>query len=215
MPETKPRSFKRLKRVLVVAATIVILLFLVGYLYLRQDKFGQNPGGDRLALMRKSPHFKDGHFLNLSDTPEIAEGYTMAGVMYKYFFKGSQRKRPIDILVSVKNDLHAIPPDEDVLVWFGHSSYYIQIDGKRFLMDPVFSGNASPIPGTNTAFAGTDAYTVDDLPEIDYLIISHDHYDHTDYETLIALQPKTKHVICGLGVGSHFEHWGYSKDVIV
>ncbi|MEO5979809.1 MAG: MBL fold metallo-hydrolase, partial [Chryseolinea sp.] len=42
-----------------------------------------------------------------------------------------------------------------------------------------------------------------------------DHYDHTDYETLIALQPKTKHVICGLGVGSHFEHWGYSKDVIV
>src|SRR5690606_11939984 len=65
--------------------------------------------------------------------------------------------------------------DKDLLVWFGHSSYFIQIDGKRILVDPVFSGNASPIPGTVKAFNGTDIYTVADLPEIDYLFISHDH----------------------------------------
>jgi len=102
-----------------------------------------------------------------------------------------------------------------VLIWFGHSSYFIQIDGKRILVDPVFSGNASPLPGTVKSFKGTDAYNIADLPEINYLFISHDHYDHVDYSTLIALKNKTKKVICGLGVGSHFEHWGYTADQII
>ena len=215
MSETKPRSFRRLKRILVIIGVIIVLLFVVGFIYVRQDKFGSNPSGARLAIVQKSPHFKDGQFVNFSNTPEIAEGYSTIGVMYEFIFKGSPRKRPIDILPSIKNDLHAIPLKEDVLVWFGHSSYYIQIDGKRFLMDPVFSGNASPIPGTNTSFAGTDVYSVDDLPDIDYLIISHDHYDHTDFETLTKLRPKIKYVICGLGVGAHFDKWGYSKDAII
>ena len=102
------------------------------------------------------------------------------------------------------------------LVWFGHSSYLIQIDGKRILVDPVFSGNISPVPiYTNKSFKGTDRYSVEDLPYIDYLFISHDHYDHLDYETIVKLRSKTKNVICGLGVGAHFEHWGYSSDNII
>lgn len=101
------------------------------------------------------------------------------------------------------------------LVWFGHSSYFIQLDGKRILVDPVFSGNASPIPRTATSFQGTDIYTVADLPDIDYLFISHDHYDNVDYETLIALKDKVQKVICGLGVGSHFEHWGWDNSKII
>ncbi|RZL17655.1 MAG: MBL fold metallo-hydrolase, partial [Pedobacter sp.] len=102
-----------------------------------------------------------------------------------------------------------LPLDSNVLVWFGHSSYFMQIDGKRILVDPVFSGNASPVPETVKAFKGTDRYKVEDLPAIDYLIISHDHYDHVDYETLTKLKNKTKKVICGLGVGADFEAWGY------
>ena len=114
----------------------------------------------------------------------------------------------------MKTDLLNLPIDRDILVWFGHSSYFMQIDGKRILVDPVFSGNASPIPRTTKSFNGTDVYGVEDLPEIDYLFISHDHYDHVDYETLVTLKDKTKKVICGLGVGSHFEHWGYDSSKI-
>ncbi len=91
----------------------------------------------------------------------------------------------------------------------------MQIDGKRILVDPVFSGNASPVPGTVKSFKGTDRYAVEDLPDIDYLFISHDHYDHVDYETLMKLKPKIKKVICGLGVGAHFEHWGYDTNKII
>ena len=90
-----------------------------------------------------------------------------------------------------------------------------QLDGKRILVDPVFSGNASPIPGTVVSFKGTERYKVEDLPNIDYLIISHAHYDHVDYESLIKLKSKTKKVICGLGVGADFEEWGYTVNDIL
>jgi L-ascorbate metabolism protein UlaG (beta-lactamase superfamily) len=79
----------------------------------------------------------------------------------------------------------------------------------------VFSGNASAIPGSTKSFKGTDVYTVDDLPEIDYMLISHDHYDHLDYETIRKLKGKVKKVICGLGVGTHLERWGFRADDII
>ncbi|HEY4154370.1 MAG TPA: MBL fold metallo-hydrolase [Puia sp.] len=110
----------------------------------------------------------------------------------------------------MKLDIHS-----DVLVWFGHSSYFIQLDGKRILVDPVFSGSASPFSFSVKAFEGTDIYTTDDIPVIDYLFISHDHWDHLDYETIIKLKPRVKKVICGLGTGEHLEYWGYHQDLII
>lgn len=138
----------------------------------------------------------------------------MTGIIYNQLFKKHPRSEPSRFIPSHKTDLLSLSEDENVLIWFGHSSYFIQLDGKKILVDPVFSGNASPIPGTLKAFTGTDIYSVDDLPEIDYLFISHDHYDHLDYQTIKQLKDKVKMVICGLGIGSHFERWGYSKDQI-
>ncbi|WP_317130433.1 MBL fold metallo-hydrolase [Pedobacter frigidisoli] len=165
--------------------------------------------------MKKSPNFKDGIFHNLNHTPELTEGYSLLGVIYDKLFGYHPRLSPVDSIPSQKVNLLNLPIDSNVLVWFGHSSYFIQLDGKRILVDPVFSGNASPIPGTVKAFKGTDRYKVEDLPNIDYLIISHDHYDHVDYETLIKLKAKTKKVICGLGVGADFEEWGYKPADIL
>lgn len=202
------------KRIVFVVFAMAAVLTLITLLYMRQDKFGKAPVNDRLTRMQKSPHFRNGKFYNLSETPELTEGNTLWGVAYKQFFEAAPRRRPEDVIPSVKSNLLTIPIDSNYLVWFGHSSYLIQLDGKRVLVDPVFSGNASPIPYTNTSFKGTDIYTVADLPEIDYLFISHDHYDHVDYETLLALKPKVKKVICGLGVGAHFEQWGYDPAVL-
>ncbi len=182
---------------------------------MRQAKFGKAPAGNRLSELQKSSNYKNGKFQNLSVTPELAEGYNIVGVTYNVLFNNEPRRKPGDTIPSIKTDLLNLPIDKDILVWFGHSSYFIQLDGKRFLVDPVFSGNASPIPGTVKSFNGTDIYTVDDIPEIDYLFISHDHYDHVDYPTLLGLKNKIKKVICGLGVGAHFEHWGYSPENII
>ena len=96
----------------------------------------------------------------------------------------------------------------------GHSSWFIQLGGKRILIDPVFSGHAAPFSFMNKAFDGTSIYRAEDMPEIDCLLISHDHWDHLDHPTVAALNSKVKQVICPLGVGAYFEYWGYPKNKI-
>jgi L-ascorbate metabolism protein UlaG (beta-lactamase superfamily) len=90
----------------------------------------------------------------------------------------------------------------------------MHLGGKRILIDPVFSAYAAPVSFVNKAFDGTNQYTAEDMPEIDYLLISHDHWDHLDYPTVTALKPKIKNVICGLGVGTYFEDWGFDPKLI-
>lgn len=209
------RSFRILKRITIIFLGLATLLAIIILFYMRSPKFGKAPSGARLEQMKKSPRYKNGQFENQHLTPTLTEGYSMPGLLYAQLFKKFPRRAPKAELPSIKTDLHTLPSDSNILVWFGHSSYFMQIDGIRFLIDPVFSGNASPIPGSVKAFKGTHTYQVSDMPEIDYLIISHDHYDHLDYETIIALKSKVKTVICGLGVGAHFEYWGYDAGKII
>ncbi|URM36657.1 MBL fold metallo-hydrolase [Flavobacterium anhuiense] len=194
---------------------LLVLIALVLYRFLNHPKFGKAPSGERLIQIQNSPQYKNGKFENQSFTPDLAEGASMAGVLFEFFFKKVERKIPTDLIPSIKTNLLELSSDQDILVWFGHSSYFIQLEGKRFLIDPVFSGNASPIPGTTKSFKGSDIYTVDDFPEIDYLLITHDHYDHLDYDTILKLKPKTKKIITALGVGSHLEFWGFPSEKII
>ncbi|MFV0540201.1 MAG: MBL fold metallo-hydrolase [Aestuariibaculum sp.] len=183
---------------------------------MQQPKFGKAPHGKRLELIKQSPHYNNAKdvFENIHHTPTLTEGYSMLDVLSNQFFKSHPDQIPTESIPSVKTNLKALDLNNDILVWFGHSSYLLQIEGIRFLIDPVFSGNASPIPESVKAFKGSNIYTVEDMPNIDYLLISHDHYDHLDYKTIIGLKDKVKQVICGLGVGSHFEYWGYNPDII-
>ncbi|PIF34686.1 L-ascorbate metabolism protein UlaG (beta-lactamase superfamily) [Flavobacterium sp. 9] len=194
---------------------IIFLLATITYLYLQLSQFGENPSGKRLVEIEKSAHFKNDRFNNLVERPTLSEGYTMLGEMYSVVFKEYPRREPKDSLPSVRTDLKNIPLNSNALVWFGHSSVFMQLEGKKILIDPVFSGKASPLPWGVSAYKGSDIYTVADMPEIDYLFISHDHYDHLDYETIIGLKDKVKHVVCGLGVGAHFERWSYKPEQII
>jgi len=190
-------------------------MILVGFVIMQQPKFGIQSMGERLERIRKSPNYKNGSFQNQSPTPIMTDGVSSFSVGKEFIFGKKERVSPVDEIPSIKTNLINLEKDKDVLVWFGHSSYFIQIDGKKILVDPVLSGHASPFSFSIKAFKGSDPYTTDDIPEIDYLIITHDHWDHLDYETILKLKPKIKRVICGLGTGAHFEHWGYSKNIIV
>ena len=197
-----------------IILTITILLFLFVVIYLQHPVFGKAPGAARRKLIAESTNYKNGKFQNAEFTPVITEGYSMSSVLYNFIFKKIPRVRPSGSIPSIKTELNNLDSSQDVLVWFGHSSYFIQLNGKRFLVDPVFSGNASPIPKSNKSFPGSDIYSSDDMPEIDYLLISHDHYDHLDYATIIKLKPKISNIICGLGVGEHFERWKFDSSII-
>src|SRR5690554_1020903 len=135
--------------------------------------FGKSPAGKRLERMKQSSHYRNGQFHNINHTPALTEGTSYFKVLFQFLFNKTINRYPVERLPTIKTDLSKLPKDENLLIWFGHSSYYLQIDGKRILVDPVLSGNASPIPGTNRAFAGTNLYTVDDIPKIDHLFITH------------------------------------------
>src|SRR5690606_9093147 len=124
-----------------------------GIIFLQQDTFGAKPGDARLERIKKSKNFKNGAFQNQSYTPTLAKGYNYVGVLYDFLIKKKENLTPTDSLPFVKTNLKSLPP-ADVLIWFGHSSYLMQLEGKTFLVDPVFSGYASPIKGTNKAFKG-------------------------------------------------------------
>lgn len=198
-----------------VTASLLILVSTTTAYILNQTKFGKAPSGKRLERIKKSVNYKDGSFQNQSITPVMAEGVSYFAVGKEFLFGKRIRVTPVDNIPSTKTDLLHLDINQNVLVWFGHSSYFIQIDGKRILVDPVLSGAASPFSFSIKAFKGADRYTTDDIPEIDYLFISHDHWDHLDYETVMKLKPKIKKIICGLGVGEDFEYWGFEKNSII
>lgn len=199
-----------------IVLMIIILVFVVGInVFMQQEQFGKRPSGMRLELIKNSPNYKNNAFQNLSHTPSLTEGVSMVSVLSEFLFKKNEFKKPNQNIPTAKTDLLHLNPLENVVVWFGHSSYFIQIDGKKILVDPVLSENASPLSFTTKAFEGTNIYTTDDFPEIDYLFISHDHWDHLDYKTILKLKSKIKTIICGLGTGAHFEHWGFDNDSII
>lgn len=182
---------------------------------LNQEKFGTHPAGERLARIQASPNHSNGEFHNTVSTAMLAEGQSTAKILWSNLFSDKSRLRPETPLPTVRSDLKSLDPGADLLIWLGHSSYYIHLGGKRILVDPIFSDHGAPFSFLNKTFPGTDLYSAGDMPEIDYLVISHDHWDHLDYATVSALQPGVKNVIMPLGVGAHFEHWGYPKKKLL
>ena len=202
-------------RRLLLGYTAVIAILVIGVnVFLHEPLFGSLPAGERLSRIEQSPNYAGGEFRNQLDTPLHTAGSSELSIWTDNLFGEKGKPRPSGALPSVKTDLKALDINQDLVIWLGHSSYFVQLAGKRILIDPVFSTNAAPIPLANEAFEGTSLYSVDDVPQIDVLLISHDHYDHLDYPTVIALRSKVNHVVAGLGVGAHFEAWGYAKGQI-
>lgn len=177
--------------------------------------FGKLPSGERLERIKKSPNYRNGSFQNLTPTQMLAEGASYPKMLVDFFSKGIGRE-PVDVLPSVKTDLKSLAPDKTSIVWFGHSSYFIKLNGKNILIDPVFSERASPFQFIGKkAYPVQTPYTLDDFPEqLDLVILTHDHYDHLDYHTIRRLHPRVKAFYTSLGVGSHLEYWGVNRSKI-
>jgi L-ascorbate metabolism protein UlaG (beta-lactamase superfamily) len=190
-----------------------VVLVLGVALFMRQPQFGRAPAGIRLRRVQNSPNYRDGAFQNLNPTPQLAEGVSPLDILRSYI-KPAKNRQPDRPLPSVRTNLEALPSGVSTLVWFGHSSYLVRMAGKTILVDPVFSGSASPVSFFGKNYGGSNVYSVADLPEIDALLITHDHYDHLDYDTITRLRSKVKQVVTSLGVGAHLEKWGYASEQI-
>lgn len=174
--------------------------------------FGKLPVGSRLEKIKKSHNYKHGAFQNVNQTSVMSENTSIFKMLRDFYNKPSTTE-PSSALPTVKSDLKK-PVAQTTFNWFGHSSYFIRTPEFNILVDPVMSGNASPVSLFAKSFPGTDIYTVDDFPQIDILLITHDHYDHLDYKTILKLKNKTKRIITSLGVGQHLEYWGIRSEMI-
>jgi L-ascorbate metabolism protein UlaG (beta-lactamase superfamily) len=150
-------------------------------------------------------------FENLSFTPQLAEGHTLFSA-FRAFFSKPKTTVPGSVLPSVKTDLKTYYSKKPSLTWFGHSSYLIHCDGINILVDPVLSGYASPFSFTIKAFKGTDIYKPADMPPVDWLILTHNHYDHLDIHALQQLAGKTKAYILPSGVSGNLESLHIKPD---
>jgi L-ascorbate metabolism protein UlaG (beta-lactamase superfamily) len=208
------RRRKIMLTVLVSFASLVIILGIVGAVFLHLPKFGALSSGARLERIKASPNYRDGAFQNLIYTPRGMEDGSSFFSSLLEFLRPKKRITPSAPIPSVKvPDLGGLP--DGSLLWFGHSAFLIKLGGKTFLFDPTLSENASPFSWMTKAFEGTKDYKPEDLPKIDYLLISHDHWDHLDYPTVMAIKERTSNVVCPLGVGAHFEKWGFGQENLI
>lgn len=132
------------------------------------------------------------------------------------FFKERKNAQPNFKLPEVKPDMEKFLQDDGELktIWFGHSSFLLNMNGKIILVDPVFSNAASPVSFAVNRFQAP-ILSLEELPEIDYILISHDHYDHLDMESIKFFKDKKTPFITPLGVGSHIEGWGIAANRII
>jgi L-ascorbate metabolism protein UlaG (beta-lactamase superfamily) len=174
----------------------------------------KNPYGEELKKVQSSSHYQNGIFQNVEPTPMMREGGSYPQMLLD-FLKKSPLIKPSRTLPNIKADLHAMHGNQvPEVVWFGHSSYLIAHQGKTILVDPVLVGGASPVSFIGGGFPGTAPYSAEDIPTIDLLVLTHDHYDHLSYKTLEVLKKKIRAIVAPTGVASHLEYWGFDSSII-
>lgn len=189
---------------------ILTLLVLSVYGFVHSEKFGALPSGERLARIQKSVNYQKGAFQNLQQTDQFTSEDNPLLTMLKGLFQKDPNIAPKNRIPVVKTALSQLPMDKNLYVWFGHSGYLLIVDGKRYLIDPTLV-SASPVWFFGKAFAGLDYFKPEHIPPVDVLIISHDHWDHLDFETVQAIKERVGKVVMPLGVDAHFERWGWDS----
>jgi len=181
------------------------------------DVVGGKPAGERLARMQRSPNYRDGEFHN-SDTTRYGLEGSASSSMKRWLFGPEVRHPPAPIpTIALTRASFATPPASGLrATWLGHSTVLVEIDGMRVLFDPVWAKRASPSSLVGPKRFFDVPLPIDQVPDLDAVIASHDHYDHLDRGVVKALakaQPKTRFIV-PLGVGAHLEKWGVAPGRI-
>ena len=193
-------------------------IFIVGLLSLSAcSAFGKDPEGKHLEKIQSSPHFDKEKDSFVNRRPDILstmrEGQSMFKLTLEFLFGGQKHRSPSEKLPEVKPDVEEFLKKSDKLkfIWFGHSTFLINFDETIILFDPIFSTAASPVSFAVKRFQ-PPVLKLEELPEIHYIVISHDHYDHLDMETIQFFKNKKTKFITPLGVTSHIKEWGVEAE---
>ena len=194
----------------------ILLVAVVAFTSL-SPQLGGTPTDQEKAAYAKSGHYQDGQFVNLLPTRQLTGGSTM-GVMWNFFFHkapdaappGPLPQQPLDSLAIVRKT-----PEMVRVTWFGHSASLLEIAGQNILLDPMLSVKMGPVSwATPKRYNPALAIDPAKLPYIAAVLISHDHYDHLDYETITKIKDKVGQFYVPLGIGPHLRAWGVPRNRI-
>ncbi|WP_459209134.1 MBL fold metallo-hydrolase [Aquimarina rhabdastrellae] len=196
-----------------IALFIIAYMLFVGY----YPTFGGDISEKRQQLYTTSKQYKEGKFVNTKDVPQDPSFSDMMTMTRKFFFTKVPNTRPQKSIPVHKFDSSALHNniEEDRLIWFGHSTFLLQSGHYNVLIDPMLGKVPAPHPLLGgERFSKELPITIAQLPKIDAVLISHDHYDHLDYESIQQLKDKVTHFYTPLGVGVHLEAWGVPQERI-
>ena len=201
-----------------VAITITLVIAAAGtgyYWYLNADVFGAPMTPSQQHAYSNSKNFSQPQFVNEIESDLDQSFGLMVSALWDYMT--AQDLAPERNLDVIKTDSSLLnnAMDNTQLLWFGHSSFLLQITNQTLLFDPIFSDVAAPHPALGSKrYSDELPIEPENLPTIDAVIISHDHYDHLDYPSIMRIDARVKHYYVPLGVGQHLMHWGIAPERI-
>ena len=209
---------KKIIRVSYIVLSLITLLIIIGVLFINlSPQFGGLASKQQQELFSKSKHYKDGKFLNnggIKMEMSLKDSFKAMWIL----FKSNSKAEPNKNIAVQKVDSISIANynSKTRFIWFGHSTFLLQIKGKNLLIDPMFGDVPAPNPLLgNKRFSNELPIEIEKLPSIDAVLITHDHYDHLDYESIQKLKDKVKLFFTPLGIGIHLLKWGVEKERII
>ena len=209
---------KKIIRVSYIVLSLITLLIIIGVLFINlSTQFGGLASKQQQELFSKSKHYKDGKILNnggIKMEMSLKDSFKAMLIL----FKSNSKAEPNKNIAVQKVDSISIANynSKTRFIWFGHSTFLLQIKGKNLLIDPMFGDVPAPNPLLgNKRFSNELPIEIEKLPSIDAVLITHDHYDHLDYESIQKLKGKVKLFFTPLGIGIHLLKWGVEKERII
>ena len=188
------------------------IVWFVGYV-----RFGAPFGRVDPGRVADSANFADGIFQNPQPTALGNSFWDTVKSTYEFMTNGQERRpRPRLAVKAVHpSQLKRLPAERTVVTWLGHSALLLQMEGQRWLLDPMLGERVSPVNWFGPKrFCDEPPLVADQIPDIDVVLISHDHWDHLDYPTIKAIHERVGKFVTTLGVAAHLEHWGVPADKI-
>jgi len=208
---------------------ILILILIVGMIFINfSPQFGAKTTGVNYERIKSSKNFKNGKFRNIEKTAIMTKMDLTS--LFKYFIKGNTVPNftiPIEKSYSIKSDdldttvvnnnLDSYKQKSNVKVtWFGHSALLLEVNNRKILLDPMLGKIPAPHPWLGSKrFNEELPMKIEDIPQIDAVLISHDHYDHLDYWSITKIKDKVKMFYVPLGIAAHLKSWGVDESRII
>lgn len=176
-------------------------------------QFGEVPGEAEQNFFAKLPNYRNGRFVNLEKVQMNTKKMAKKTGFFRFLFDSPNAPRRPYPRVELLRKSFPKRPEEFNVCWLGHSSLIFELGGVRFMVDPVF-GNAAPVPGVVRRFAPCPLPR-EEIPELDFVVISHDHYDHLEYAAIRSFRDKKFPIVTSLGVGARLRGWGIPAHRII